>query len=781
MLHRTATQWGVYNVDVNNGTIDAISAIDLDPNPSPLGDALIDGVQHPLRIARPAIRRGWLNNPTHRDRAKRGDDSFVAVPWDEAFELAGSELQRVISERGNSGIFAGSYGWASAGRFHHAQSHLHRFLNRLGGCVRAMNSYSTAAAQVILPHVIAYWHEMELHQTTLRDIAQHSELVVSFGGMPLRNAQVAYGGITEHQTGPMLTQAANRGVEFVSVSPIGSDMADNLNAKWLAARPGTDVAIMLGIAYLLATENLLNRDFLRTHTVGFDTFEKYLLGSTDGQAKDPHWAANISGLPAATIADLARKMAGKRTFVNAAWALQRAHHGEQPYWMLVTLAAMLGQIGLPGGGVGFGYAAEGFVGSDWRRFNWAAMSKGRNPTGLAIPVARVTEMLENPGAPYEYNGTRTNYPDIDLVYWAGGNPFHHHQDLNRLRRAWQKPSTVIVNEPWWTPIARHADIVFPATTPLEREDICASSHDPYAHVMQHAIQAQGDARSDYEIFSGLANAVGVFDEYTEGKTPREWMRNMWERSQKTAAQDGFELPTFDSFWQEGTYKLPQKPASEDWLAGFRADPVANPLGTPSGKLELYSEVIAAFNYNNCPGHATWLEPFERLGGKNTRPEQLHLVSNQPKHRLHSQFDHSKHAQKEKVAGRERLRIHPDAAKRRGISQGSTVRVFNNRGACLAGVTFSSQLHPEVVELPTGAWFDPWLEGLERSDSTATGAQSQPLELSGNPNVLTADVGTSDLAQGPSAHTCLVEVEPYNGPAPLPRSYTPPTVIDDTRS
>ena len=280
--------------------------------------------------------------------------------------------------------------------------------------------------------------------------------------------------------------------------------------------------------------------------------------------------------------------------------------------------------------------------------------------------------------------------------------------------------------------------------------------------MQQAIAPEADARSDYEIFTGLASALGVLEEFTEGRTPRDWMRNMWERSSATATRDGFELPSFDSFWQEGVYKLPDKPATGDWLAGFRADPVANPLGTPSGKIEIYSSAVAGFGYADCPGHATWLEPFERLGGAGDSPVHLHLVSNQPKHRLHSQFDHSAHAQKEKVAGRERLRIHPDAARTRGISEGCTVRVFNDRGACLAGVEFSSQLHPEVVELPTGAWFDPWLD-----------ADGQALELAGNPNVLTRDVGTSKLAQGPSAHTCLVEVALYEGDAPAPRVYQPP--------
>ena len=111
-------------------------------------------------------------------------------------------------------------------------------------------------------------------------------------------------------------------------------------------------------------------------------------------------------------------------------------------------------------------------------------------------------MLLNPGTDVQYDGRTITYPDIKLIYWAGGNPFHHHQDLNRLVKGWRRPDTVIVNEPWWTPVAQWADIVFPATTSLERTDICASSHDPYAHFMQQAIAPQHQARSDYQILAG---------------------------------------------------------------------------------------------------------------------------------------------------------------------------------------------------------------------------------------------------------------------------------------
>ena len=715
-----------------------------DPAPSPLGQGLVDGIQHPLRIKEPAIRKGWLEN---RDTKKRGADEFVNVPWDEALELASDELKRVADDFGNTSIYGGSYGWASAGRFNHAQSQLHRFINMAGGCTRAMNSYSTAAAQVILPHVVAPWGQMELEQTTWDEIEANTELMIVFGGVPLRNTQVAYGGITEHQSTPGLQAAMKAGVRLINISPLKSDA---INAQdWLAPRPGTDVAMMLGMAFELETNDLADLEFLASHCVGYERFRRYLLGLDDGQPKTPEWASVICDVPAAEIAALAHLAAKKRTFVSAAWSLQRAHHGEQPYWMIVTLGAMLGGVGLPGQGFGFGYGAEGFIGSSWRRFNWATLSKGRNPTGFAIPVARIADMLLHPGESVSYDGYKIEYPDIRLIYWAGGNPFHHHQDLNRLCRAWRKPDTVIVNEPWWTPVAQWADIVFPATTQLEREDICANSHDPYAHVMEAAIPPQHNARSDHEIFKGLADKLGFFDRFTEGKNDREWLADMWQRSQSAAAKQGFELPAFDEFWLNKQHRIPDPGPRPTWLGSFRDDPVKNKLRTPSGKLELFSEVVNGFNYDDCLGHAAWLEPFERLGGAGSDEFPLALLSPQPERRLHSQLDHSKHSTDGKIDGREVLSMHPDAAQQRGIEAGSTVRVFNSRGACLAGVKFDSEMRVDVVALPTGAWFKPSVP-----DDVGS------LELAGNPNVLTKDIGTSSLAQGPSSGTCLVQVERY---------------------
>ncbi len=735
----------MYQVEVDDGVITEVVPDVSDPNPSALGRGLVDGVQHDKRIRQPAIRRRWLQS---RERSSRGGDEFIDVPWDEALDLAAEEIERVAINHGNTSIFAGSYGWASAGRFHHAQSQLHRFINLVGGSTRAMNTYSTAAAQVILPHVVATWQQMELEQPTWDEIADGTGLFVAFGGVPLRNTQVAYGGITEHRTGEGIHKARSAGVRFVNVSPVQGDFEDA--DDWIACRPGTDVALMLAIAYTLEVEDLLDRSFLDTHCVGYEVFREYVLGRSDRVAKSPAWAAQICNVPEERISILARDMAAKRTFISAAWSLQRAHHGEQPYWMTVTLAAMLGQVGLPGGGFGFGYGAEGFIGSGWRRIHWPAHSKGRNPTGMAIPVARIADMLLHPGDTVAYDGREITYPDIRLIYWAGGNPWHHHQDLNRLANAWRKPETVIVNEPWWTPTAKWADIVFPATTQLERRDICASSHDPWLMLMDKVLDPQHEARSDFEIFRGLSERFGLREAFDENRDEDQWLEHMWSRCKQTAAQQGVELPEWGEFTAVGRHRIPDDDMRKPWMSEFRADPDGKRLRTPSGKIEIYSETIASFDYSDCPGHATWLEPAERLGGQGSERCPLHLLSPQPSNRLHSQFDHSEHSQKDKIDGKEALTMHPQDAEVRGIAEGEIVRVFNDRGACLAGVRFDAGLARSVVSLPTGAWFKPDVSSNEPS-----------LELNGNPNVLTLDIGTSSLAQGPSANTCLVEVEPYD--------------------
>ena len=761
--HQTSTHWGAYQAEVENGRVVAMHPFKDDPNPSPIGLGMPQALNADCRIDQPMIRKGWLENGP--GAPGRGQEPFVAVSWDKAIELASKEIDRVRRDYGNESIYAGSYGWASAGRFHHAQSQLKRFLNLLGGFTYSVNTYSFAAGEVIVPHFtgMSVW-DITDNSTSLEIIEEHSELVVMFGGMAPKNAQVEGGGFGKHEFIDHLKTCRAKGIQFVNFGPVRADGVDLLGAEWHMPRPNTDTAIMMGLAHTLLTEGLHDQAFLDKYSVGFEKFKPYLTGEGDGQPKDADWAAGISGIDAELIRDLARRMANARTLLTASWSIQRGDHGEQPYWMLMTLAAMLGQIGLPGGGFGYGYGAVNSVGRAPVDLPRPVLSQGTNPVRSYIPVARISDMLLNPGETIDYDGKRLTYPDVKIVYWCGGNPFHHHQDLNRMVEAWQKPDTVIIHEPWWNASARHADIVMPVTTTLERNDLGCSRTDRYLFAMQQAIDPVGDARNDYDIFSGMAERLGIVDAFTEGRTEMEWLRHLYDRYRQSLSKQEIEAPSFDDFWEEGHFETPAaKPII--MLEEFRGNPAAHPLKTPSGKLEIYSEKVASFNYEDCPGHAVWIEPGEWLGADAAKTYPLHLISNQPPARLHSQYDNGGASLGQKIKDREPITIHPDDAAARGISDGDVVRVFNDRGSCLAGVIVSEGIAPHVVQLPTGAWYDP-------ADPSTPGS----LDRHGNPNVLTRDKGTSRMAQAPTAHSALVEVELYQEDLPEVGAFISPEIV-----
>jgi len=527
---------------------------------------------------------------------------------------------------------------------------------------------------------------------------------------------------------------------------------------------------MLGIAHVLISEGLHDAAFLERYCVGFSQLRAYVMGEVDGTAKTAQWAAHICEIAPERIITLARRMAAQRTMLSIAWALQRGDHGEQPYWMGIALACLLGQIGTPGGGIALAYGPVGIEGAHAHSFSGPVLPQGLNPVKTPIPVARITDMLEHPGDTYEFNGKVCTYPDIRLVYWAGGNPFHHHQDLNRFIRAWRKPETIVVNEQYWSPTAKMADIVLPATTMLERDDIGSTSRDRFMIAMKRGIEPVGEARDDYEIFSTLAERLGVRERFTEGRSTAAWLRHLYDEARERARRYDLELPAYEAFWSEGYIEMPQPAEPSVLLGRYRSDPDTNRLPTPSGKIEIYSSTIASFGYDDCIGHPAWYEPAEWLGGPLAQRYPLHLVSHQPATRLHSQYDHGTVSRAAKINGREALTMHPQDAAARGIKAGDIVRVFNDRGACLAGATVSEGVRQGVIVLPTGAWYDPLTPG-----------EAGTLEKHGNPNVLTLDKGTSKLTQGCSAHTALVEVEVFTGELPPVTAFDPPQFAERSAS
>jgi len=736
-------------------------------HPNSLQTVVQDQVHSPTRVRYPMVRKGFLASPSS-PQGVRGQDEFVRVSWDEALTLIHQQHQRIRETYGPSSIFAGSYGWRSNGVLHKAATLLQRYMSLAGGYTGHLGDYSTGAAQAIMPHVVG-GNEVYQQQTSWPLILEHSDVVVLWSANPLNTLKIAWNA-SDEQGIPYFDALRKSGKRVICIDPMRSETVDFFgdSMEWIAPHMGTDVALMLGIAHTLVENGWQDADFLSRCTVGFDTFSAYLTGERDGVAKTAEWAAEICGITADKIRELAALFHENTTMLMSGWGMQRQQFGEQKHWMLVTLAAMLGQIGTPGGGFGLSYHfANG--GNPTRRAAVLASMQGTVKDGIdavdKIPVARIVEALENPGAPYQHNGMDRHFPDIRFVWWAGGANFTHHQDTNRLIRAWQKPELVVISECFWTAAAKHADIVLPATTSFERNDLTMTGDYSNQHLvpMKRVVAPQYEARDDWEVFAELSERwePGGRARFTEGKSDLQWLETFYNIAAERGASQQVTLPPFAEFWQAN--QLIEMPESEQHarfvrFADFRRDPQANPLKTPSGKIEIFSERINSFGYADCPPHPMWLEPDEWHG--NAQPQQLQVLSAHPAHRLHSQLNYSRLRETYAVAGREPVTLHPADAKARGIVAGDVVRVWNQRGQVLAGAVVTDGIKPGVICIHEGAWpdLDPAAGGICKNGAV---------------NVLTKDLPSSRLGNGCAGNTALAWVEKYQGPALTLTAFDPP--------
>jgi len=742
MIHLFGSHFGTYEVQGIEGQ-QKLLPFRHDLEPSAVGAAFLDLAEHSQRVTQPMVRAGWLaGHDTEAFAGElRGRDTFVPVSWETAVALVAGEIDRVRTRHGNASIFGGSYGWASAGRFHHAQSQLKRFLNLAGGFTASVNSYSYGTARVMLPHVIGAEHrEAGAMAPSWDQIALHTDHLVAFGGFRMTNAQVEAGGTGSHRAGDWLARALARGMRMTVLSPVRGDAPAGPNVAHIWIRPNTDTAVLLAMCHTLLVGGMVDDEFVARCTTGFAPFAAYLRGETDGVAKTPAWASALSGVSVEDIERLARSVRWDRTLVNLTWSLQRARFGEQPYWAAIALCALAGSVGKPGAGFAFGLTAVQSIGQPLRKLQGSSMPQGENRVRSFIPVAAINELLERPGGQLDYDGTRIDLPDIRLVYWAGGNPFHHHQDLNRLARAFQRPETVIVHESMWTATALHADIVLPVSLAFERDDLAASSRDNWLVASRAVSPPPAMVLSDHAILARVAEHLGFAGDFTEGMDEGQWIARLYDGYR----QRHNELPDFAMFWETGFACLDpddEAPRPVVPFAAFVADPAGQPLSTPSGRIELFSERVRAFGYGDAPGHAAWLAPEEWLGADLAQVFPFHLLSPQPAHRLHSQLDLAGPSQASKIAGCEPVLMNRDDAAARGIAEGDLVELFNDRGVCLAAAMPSSDVMAGVLVLATGAWFRP----------------QAGRDAGGNPNTLTGDRRASRLSQGAAPNSTLVDI------------------------
>ena len=599
--------------------------------------------------------------------------------------------------------------------------------------------------------------------TSWDNILNNSKRIVFWGCDPLVTNDIDWYTTIHNAAGYIRALKEKKDIKTIAINPLKPDTAEFLGSEWIAPRPGTDTAMMLGMICHLVDTGKADMAFLEKYTYGHKEFLAYVAGKSDGTKKTPEWAARICGVPADKIRSLAEELAANRTMIMMGWGIQRIDFGEQFHWMGYALASVLGQIGLPGGGMGTNYqyskggspqAYGPFMGGISASVKPARPVKVPYPAGLVVPVASFPDCFLNPGKVIDFNGKKVKLPEVRLVFWAGGNPFVHQPQTNQVADAFRSPETVIVSDINWTATARHADIVLPACTTFETNDITnigTYTNDGYV-AMQQAIEPQWESKPNYWIFSELAKRLGVEQEFTEGRTVEQWIEKTYNDARKFGSRIGLTMPTFEEFWKKGYHMFDVKTEDRDFIqmGDFRADPKANSLSTESGLIQLYSPKIASYKYDDCQGHPMYFEPTEGVA-KATKDYPLALMSCKSRYRMHSQLDSTVSNRFANIQGRE-----PDA-KSRGIENGDIVLVQSRRGAVLAGAYVTDRVIPGVVVVHHGAWYTP------------TMVKGRNIDVHGNSNTLTLNKPTSKLANGNIASTANVQVSKWT--EELPPVYT----------
>lgn len=749
-----ASNLGAFYADVDeSGRIIKIHPQESDKDSKyPGNEAWIDRVYSDTRVKYPCVRKSYLEGKVAPEL--RGKEEFVRVSWDKVTELILDKLKNVKAEE----IYNASYsGWGHPGLLHNCGAVAGRFFNTVfGGAVGTDGEYSNGAAGKVNATIMG---DLEVYslQTSHDVILENTKVYVMWGADLFKCNQIDYK-VANRGDNPYFEKYEKSGIKFITIDPQYTDIAKRFNAEWIKIRPNTDVAMMLGMCHHLYTSNQYDKEFIEKYTFGFDKFLPYLLGKTeDIVEKTPAWAAKITGIDEKIIKSLADTFVKNRTFLAGNWAMQRAHHGEQADWMLIVLASMIGQVGLPGGGFGFSMHYSGGA----QAFSGVALPgglpQGKNKVDVNIPASRISEAIMNPGKKIKFKGGEMTYPDIKVLYITGATLIGHHPNTNELIKTIRTLDTVVVHEPWWTPMAKMADIVLPSTTPLERDDITygGSYSQDYIYAMRKVIEPLWEARNDYDIFAQMAKKAGEkeYRKFTGGKSKEELIRGFYEKS------DCVNYMSFDEFWDKGFVYFEPPAEAKKFVrhSAFRADPIANKLATETGKIQIFSQKFADFKLDDFKGHPMWFEPAEWLGDKEqTKKYPLHVLSPHPKFRIHSQLDNSFVRKAYKVGNREPVLINDEDAKSYGIKDGDTVEIYNDRGRILCGAVVSKDIMKGVISVEEGAWYDP--ENIH---------DKNPVCNAGHINILTSSIPTSTMAQATSVNTCLaaikkVDAKPYGG-------------------
>jgi anaerobic dimethyl sulfoxide reductase subunit A len=641
---------------------------------------------------------------------------------------------------GNGALFV-PYGTGSYNHINGSQT-IRRLMNLYGGCLGTYNSYSWAAINVATPYVFGTLRTGNQRQDWL-----NSRYILMWGWNP---AEMRDGTNSDY----FVKLARQNGARVVCIDPRHTPSAAGLADEWVPIRPGTDAAMMSAMAYVMVTEGLYDADFVQTHCVGFDQMQMptgcegaesycdYILGTVDGVPKTPVWAEAITAVPQETIARLAREYATiKPGVLYQGYGMQRRAYGEQVVRAGCVLAAITGNVGIPGGWAS-GLALQAPDGGPlWDK----AFPIGRNPVRASIPVFLWTEAVlrgpEMTAADGVVGTDRLDSP-IKLIYAVASNALiNQHANINRTAAILRDESLVefiVVQDNFLTPTARFADIVLPACTQFETWGVEDGwKYGDEVILMPKLVEPPGECKSDYRICADLAGQLGIGEAYTWGRDERAWVEWILDRYRETRFPD---LPTLEEFLSSniGVYANPvTEPAVA--LADFRADPAAHPLKTPSGKIEIFSPRLYEMDQpEEIPAVPKYIPEWESPFSPEAERFPLQAIGHHSLRRVHSTHENSDWLEE---AFPQRIFINPIDAEPRGIHDGELVRVYNDRGAIVLPCRLTKRILPGVVDIPQGAWWTPDEEGVDRRGSV---------------NVLTSERWTP-LAFGTAQHTFMVEV------------------------
>jgi anaerobic dimethyl sulfoxide reductase subunit A len=689
---------------------------------------------------------------------KRGEGQFEQITWEEAFDTIANKLKELVEEYGNESIYinygTGTLGAVVAKSWPPSATSIARLMNCYGGYLNHYGDYSAAQIESGLPYTFGNtWADTWVANNGIEDVV-NTKLMVYFGNNPGETRMSGGGMIYSLQHYKELS-----GAKMIVIDPRYTDTAVTAADEWIPIRPGTDAALVNALAYVMISEDLHDQEFLDTYCVGFDrehmpegyedqdSYKDYILGTgEDGTAKTPEWAAAITGIPATKIVQLAREIAqAKPCFVTQGWGPQRQANGEQTSRAISMIPILTGNIGIHGGSTGaressYKISMAGFptlsnpVGTYISVFNWPdAIVRGPEMTALKDGVIGKDQL---------------DVPIKFIWNYAGNALINQHADVNYTKSILEDESLcemIVVVDVHMTASAKFADILLPDTTNYEKMDFAVNGDTGdmgYVIFCEPAVEPMFDTMHVYDMCTEIAKRLDVEEEFTEGRTVEDWLHYCVDQTRESNP----DFPDFESFREMGIYKTPNPGGPFVAYQSFREDPEANPLLTPSGKLEIFSGRLHDIGQtweleegDVISGLPMYVPTWEGVADPLRETYPLQIISAHYKQRTHSTYGNVPWM---KEAAPQEVWLNPVDAQARGIENGDMVYVFNERGRTRVPARVTPRIMPGVAHLSEGAWYTPDADGVDQN---------------GCANILTR-YRPSPLAKGDPMHTMLAEVE-----------------------